>query len=89
MRLSPKSMAITLAVLWGGGIFCVGAVNVAKPTYGLYFLQMMSSVYPWFHASRNLGDLAIGTIDGIVDGAVGGYVFAWLYNSFVSELGHE
>lgn len=85
MRLSPKSLAITLALLWGGGILCVGLINLARPTYGLPFLEMMSSVYPWFHGSRTIGDLAIGTIDGIVDGAVGGFIFAWVYNCFASE----
>lgn len=40
----------------------------------------MSSVYPWFHASRTFGDVLIATADGLVDGAVAGFLFAWLYN---------
>jgi hypothetical protein len=43
-------------------------------------MQMMSSVYPWFHASRTFGDVLIGAIDGLVDGAIAGLLFGWLYN---------
>jgi hypothetical protein len=86
MRLSMKGMAVALALLWGGGILFVGLLNLAVPSYGTDFLQMLSSVYPWFHASRSLGDVIIGTIDGLVDGATGGFLFAWLYNSFSGRM---
>ena len=80
MRFSAKSMAIAGGLLWGGALLLVGLVNLVKPTYGVGFLQMVSSVYPWFHASRTFGDVLIGAIDGIIDGAVAGFLFAWLYN---------
>lgn len=82
MRLSMKGMAVAFGLLWGGGILFVGLLNLAMPAYGMNFLQMVSSVYPWFHASRTFGDVVIGTIDGFIDGATGGFLFAWLYNSF-------
>jgi hypothetical protein len=46
------------------------------------FLQVVSSAYPFFHASRTLSDVVIGTLDGLVDGAIAGLLFAWLYNFF-------
>ena len=50
---------------------------------------MMSSVYPGFHDSRTLGDVIVGTIYGIVDGAIMGLVFSslyrWLGRQSVSE----
>jgi hypothetical protein len=73
-------MALSGALLWGGAVLFVGLINLAKPTYGLAFLEMVSSVYPWFHASRTYPDIVIGTIDGLIDGAVAGFLFAWLYN---------
>ena len=45
----------------------------------------MSSVYPFFHASRTIGDVAIGAVDGLVDGAIAGLLFAWLYNLFAAR----
>ncbi|HUL34398.1 MAG TPA: hypothetical protein VL128_10980 [Candidatus Eisenbacteria bacterium] len=80
MKLSGKSMAFAGTVLWGGAILFVGLINLALPTFGLRFLEMIGSVYPFFHASRSIGDVLIGTADGLIDGAIAGFLFAWLYN---------
>ncbi len=80
MRLSLKAMAIAAGLLWGGAILCVGLINLVDPNYGINFIQLTSSVYPWFHASRTAGNVVIGTVDGLIDGAIAGLIFAWLYN---------
>ena len=41
---------------------------------------MIGSVYPFFHVSRSFAAVVIGTIDGLIDGAIAGLLFAWLYN---------
>jgi hypothetical protein len=82
MRLSVKSLAIVSALLWAGGILFVGLVNLAVPAYGTVFLQCTSSIYPGFHNSRTFVDVLVGTGYGLVDGAVGGLLFGWLYNFF-------
>jgi hypothetical protein len=82
MRLSLKALAVAAGLLWGGAILFVGLINLARPAYGINFLEIMSSVYPWFHASHTLGDVIVGTVDGLIDGAVAGLLLAWLYNSF-------
>ena len=81
MRLSLKAMMFAGGLLWGGAILLVSLINHARPDYGLSFLQMMSSVYPWFHTSHIAGIL-VGTLDGLVDGALAGLLFACLYNLF-------
>ncbi|HEV2288005.1 MAG TPA: hypothetical protein VGR81_03535 [Candidatus Acidoferrales bacterium] len=85
MRLSLKSMAISCGLLWGGVLLFVGLINIAWPAYGVAFLEAMSSVYPGFHATHTLGDALIAAIEGLADGAVGGLLFAWLYNLNISE----
>jgi hypothetical protein len=80
MQLSVKALSIVVGLLWGGAILVVGLVNLAAPSYGMAFLQGISSVYPGFHASRTFTDVLIGTGYALVDGAVGGLVFGWLYN---------
>jgi hypothetical protein len=82
MKLSIRALTITAALLWGGGLLFVGVLNLASATYGVAFLQMMSSIYPGFHAARTLGDVLVGTIYAIVDGAICGFLFGWLYNRF-------
>lgn len=80
MRLSPKGLAITSALLWGGGILFVGLINLAAPSYGTTFLSWTSSIYPGYHNSRRIVDVLVGTGYGLVDGGVGGLLFAWIYN---------
>jgi len=82
MRVSSKSLAITIALLWGGAILFVGLLNLVWPSYGAVFLQWTSSIYPGFHDSRTFADVLVGTGYGLVDGAVGGLLFGWLYNLF-------
>ena len=81
LQLSPKATAIAAGLVWGGAILIVGLINLADPSYGMSFIQMTSSVYPWFHASRSIGNVIIGTVDGLIDGAIAGLIFALLYNA--------
>lgn len=86
MRLSTKGLAIACGLLWGGCILFVGLIHLARPEYGTQFLEGMSSVYPWFHGARSAGDAVVGTLEGLVDGFMGGAVFAWLYNLSVKSV---
>lgn len=75
-----RSISFRSAKKWGGAILFLGLVKLASPTYGLSFLQMVSSVYPGFHASRTIGDVLVGTGYALIDGAIGGLLFGWIYN---------
>lgn len=85
MRLSIKGIALAFGIIWAGGILCVGLVNLAAPSYGVGFLQAISSIYPGFHNSRHFVDVLVGTGYGLVDGGIGGLIFAWLYNCFAGK----
>lgn len=80
MRLSVKALTIVSALLWGGGILFVGLIHLASPGYGASFLDGISSVYPGFHGARSFADALVGTGYALLDGAAGGFIFAWLYN---------
>jgi hypothetical protein len=82
MKLSVRSLAIASALLWGSAVLFVGLINLAAPTYGAAFLQGVSSIYPGYHDSRHFLDVLVGTAYALVDGLVGGALFAWLYNFF-------
>ena len=83
MRLSIRSLAMAAGLLWGCAILLVGLINLAAPSYGASFLQMISSVYPGFQFSRTFGDVIVGTIYGLADGAIAGLILGWLYNAFL------
>lgn len=79
-KLSAKSLAFASALIWGGTILTVGLANIKWPGYGQTFLNVVDSVYPGYDAAPTLRSVFIGVLYGLVDGAIGGFVFAWLYN---------
>jgi len=84
MKVSVKGFAIASAVLWGGAILVVGVLNLMVPGYGGAFLELCDSIYPGFDHSKTLVSVLSGTGYGLVDGAVCGAIFAWIYNFFAS-----
>ena len=78
--LSIRALAVTSAILWGAGILLVGIGNLIWPGYGALFLRVVSSIYPGYHATPAISSVLVGTAYALLDGAVGGAVFAWLYN---------
>jgi hypothetical protein len=80
VKVSLKAIAIAAGVLWGGAILLLGVINLASPSFGLSFLQVISSVYPGFHVSRTIGDVLTGTVYALIEGAIAGLAFGWLYN---------
>lgn len=85
MKLSVKGLAIALGLVWGGlGMLLVGLSNLIWTGYGGAFLEVMASLYPGYHATASFGQVIVGTMYGVVDGAVAGAVFAWVYNRFTA-----
>ena len=80
MKLDPKALAYTGAALCGGIVLAVGLINLAAPTYGLEFLEVLSSLYPGYSAERSIESVLIGTGYALVKGAGLGWLVGWLYN---------
>ena len=86
MTFNIKALALASAILWGLAMLVMGLANLIWGNYGQQFLQTMSSVYPGYHATRNVMDVIVGTLYGVVDGLAGGAVFAWLYNQCAKRV---
>lgn len=80
MKLSIKALTCACAIVWGLVVFLVAVGNLLWPPYGATFLGLVSSIYPGYKAVASLGNVIVGTLYALVDGAVGGAVFAWIYN---------
>lgn len=80
MRLDPKALAVAVALLTGGALLFFGLLNMAFPGYGVSALEVAASVYPGYEGPGGFGTVLTGTLYGLVDGAVGGWLLAWLYN---------
>ena len=86
MKLNIKAMAITAGLLWALCMFLTGMANLIWPPYGQPFLELMDSVYPGYDAVPKFGEVIVGTLYGLVDGAIGVAVFAWLYNCLAGKF---
>ena len=84
MKLDIKALTCAAAIVWGFCFFLVAAANLLWPPYGAVFLELMRSLYPGYKVTANLGNVIVGTLYAVVDGAIGGAVFAWVYNAFAA-----
>ncbi|HSC78399.1 MAG TPA: hypothetical protein VLB32_07530 [Candidatus Acidoferrales bacterium] len=83
MKLSVKGMTVAFSLFWGIlAMFLAGMGSLVWPGFAHEFLQMMASIYPGYHATASFVDVIVGTLYGLLDGAIGGAVFALLYNRF-------
>ena len=79
MKLNIKGMAIAFGLVWGISLFVI--------TWWIIFLEGSSNT-PTFIGKFYIGysltpaGSFIGLLWGVVDGAIGGAMFAWLYNRF-------
>ena len=89
MKLNVKALAAAAAVLWGAAVLLVCLVNLGYSEYGIGFLTVLKTIYPGFDASGSLADVVTGTLYAVVDGAVFGLVFGWLYNRFSVGRGEK
>ncbi|MCI0401290.1 MAG: hypothetical protein L0Y67_01940 [Gammaproteobacteria bacterium] len=77
---APAANAIGLS--WGRALFLVGVAKLIAAPYGRAFLDAMASVYPGYTAQASVDQVILDILYGVVDGAVGGAILAWLYEHF-------
>ncbi len=85
MRLNLKALALTAGILWALAVLTVGIANIIWPGYGDAFLKAMSSLYPGYKAGPSVRNVFVGASYALVDGAICGLIFGWLYNLFVGK----
>lgn len=83
MKLCMRSFTLTCGVIWGGMFLVVALLNQFGGSYGGHLLDFASSIYPGYGGPAGYGSVLVVTLYGFVDGAVGGAIFAWLYNRFL------
>ena len=79
MNLNIKAMAIAFGLVWGVSLFVI--------TWCIILLEGSSDTATFigkFYIGYSLTPVGslIGLIWGIIDGAIGGVMFGWLYNRF-------
>ena len=80
MKFNLTAMALAGGLFWGAAIFTLALANLMWPNYGRAVLDWAASVYPGYHPGSGVGSVLTGTLYALVDGAVAGAFFGWLYN---------
>ena len=89
MRISITGAATAAGLVWGSAILLVEIIHLLLPAYGVAFLALITSLYPWIHSGREIANLMVGTGLGLLDGAIAGACFAWLYNAILASSSKE
>ena len=89
MKLNLKALTVTTAVVWAGVVLIVGLANMIFSGYGQAFLLLVASIYPGYSASGSFGDVIVGSLYALLDGAVFGLIFGWLYNLMANKSNTE
>ncbi len=84
MKLSLRAFSITAGVIWCAVVLLVGLANHVWPPYGSALLELIASIYPGYEVSEQINSVLIGAGYALVDGLVGGLIFACLYNRLTS-----
>jgi hypothetical protein len=82
MRINVKGAALAAATVWGACFFVTGIANLLWPPYGAAWMDLGASIYPGYHGPGGFGSVIAVTLYALLDGAIFGAVFAWLYNAF-------
>lgn len=77
MKLNVRAFALTAGLLWGGAV-CFATLWLLARGYEGTVIQQLDHFYIGYRFSA-VGAF-IGLVWGFVDGAIGGALFAWLYN---------
>ena len=82
MKLNVKAFALTLALIWGLGVFCMTwwIILFEGPDSGP---NILTQIYRGYSVTP-VGSL-IGLVWGTMDGLIGGACIAWVYNSIASK----
>ncbi|MFI5304579.1 MAG: bacteriophage holin [Nitrospiria bacterium] len=82
MKLNVKAFAITCGLIWGFGLFFLTWWIIAfEGSTGE--VTLIGHLYRGYNVSPK--GSVIGLIWAILDGSIGGAIFAWLYNYLVGR----
>ncbi|WP_424359885.1 bacteriophage holin [Methanocella sp. MCL-LM] len=82
-KLKPTAFGLAAGILWGLAVLVTG-LTAALFGYGVKFVDVVGSFYLGYQP--DLTGSIIGGVWGFIDGLIGGFVFALLYNYLARML---
>jgi hypothetical protein len=81
--LSPTRLGLAGGILWGISLFLMTLLSIWTQ-YGSQFLSLVADIYPGY--STTPAGSIIGLFWGFLDGFLGLFILAWLYNKLGTQL---
>jgi hypothetical protein len=76
-KLNPKNFGLAVGIVWGGGLL-VWTLIASNNGWGAELLELLGTAYRGLEVTPQ--GAVTGGIWGFVDGFIGGYLIAWVYN---------
>lgn len=81
MKLSVKGFALACGITFALAMLVGGIMAMMWPEWGARFMDLAGALYPGVEGVA-FGPVIVATLYALVDGAIFGAIFAWLYNRF-------
>jgi hypothetical protein len=81
MQMSVKAFAIACGITFALAMLVGGIMALIWPEWGARFMNLAGALYPGVGGVA-FGSVIVATLYALVDGAIFGAIFAWLYNRF-------
>ena len=83
MQLSVKAFAFACGIVYALAMLVGGIFALLWPDWGARFMELAGALYPGVHGV-SFGQVVMAALYALVDGAIFGAIFAWLYNRFLA-----
>ena len=85
MKLSVKGFALACGITFALAMLAGGIMAMMWPDWGERFMNLAGALYPGVEGVA-FGPVIVATLYALVDGAIFGAIFAWLYNRFAGGV---
>ena len=85
MKLSLRSLIISVALFNAICFLFIALLNILLPPFGGKYLELLTTFYIGYHPETGPISIIIGVLYALIAGALEGALFGWLYNRFVEK----
>ncbi|MDD3029325.1 MAG: bacteriophage holin [Alphaproteobacteria bacterium] len=79
-KLHPLALGLSFGAVWALAVFILGLVSLWG--WGTSLVSSLSSLYIGY--TSTFGGACIGALWAFIDGFVGGFLVAWIYNKIIT-----
>jgi hypothetical protein len=81
--IDSRAATVTGGAVVGGCCLIVAVAHFLMPTYGVAFLELLDAIYVGSITEPTVVAVVTLTLQAAADGAIAGFLVAWLYNRLV------